>query len=80
LRPRHKLEPVVEAFDLMNRDSQRIILTDDGVNSTASYFLRLDKTIGIRYFPACNQRPAKSKETTSAYAPRQLQFALQRIF
>jgi hypothetical protein len=53
LRPRYKLELVVEAFDVMNRDSQRIIITDDGVNSTGSYFLRLDKTIGIRYFPAC---------------------------
>lgn len=80
LRPRLKLELVAEAFNALNRDNRRVTITDDGFTSTATDFVQLDKTIGIRYFPAYYQRPANLTRATSAYAPRQIQFALKFIF
>jgi hypothetical protein len=80
LGPRYKLEFVAEAFNALNRDNQRVTITDDGFMSSATDFVQLDKTIGIRHFPAHYQRPANLIRATSAYAPRQLQFALKLIF
>jgi hypothetical protein len=80
LRPRYKLEFVAEAFNALNRDNQRVTITDDGFTSTATDFVQLDKAIGISHFPAYYQRPANLTRATSAYAPRQLQFALKLIF
>jgi hypothetical protein len=80
LRPRLKLELVAEAFNALNRDNQRVTITDDGFTNTATDFVQLDKTIGIRYFPAYYQRPANLAKATSAYAPRQIQFAVKLIF
>ncbi len=80
LRPSYKVEFVAEAFNALNRDNQRVIITDDGFASTATDFVQLDKTIGINHFPAYYQRPANLTRATSAYAPRQLQFALKFIF
>ena len=80
LRPRVKLELVAEVFNALNRDNQRVTITDDGFTNTATDFIQLDKAIGIRYFPAYYQRPANLTRATSAYAPRQIQFALKFIF
>jgi len=80
LRPRYKLELVGEAFNALNRDNKRVTITDDGFTSTVTDFVQLDKTIGIKYFPAYYQRPANLTRATSAYAPRQIQFALRLTF
>ena len=80
LRPRYKLEFVAEAFNALNRHNQRVTISDDGFTSTATDFIQLDKAIGINHFPAYYQRPANLTRATSAYAPRQLQFALKLIF
>jgi TonB dependent receptor len=80
LRPRYKLELVVEAFNALNRDNKRVVITDDGFTSTATDFVQYSKTLGIQYFPAYYQRPANLTAATSAYAPRQIQFALRLIF
>ncbi len=80
LRPRLKLELVAEAFNALNRDNRRVRITDDGFTNTATDFVQLDKTIGISYFPAYYQRPANLTRATSAYAPRQIQFAVKLIF
>jgi len=80
VRPRYKLEFVAEAFNALNRDNQRVIITDDGFASTATDFVQADKAIGIRYLPAYYQRPANLVKATSAYAPRQLQFGIKLIF
>lgn len=78
--PRYKLEIVAEAFNALNRDNQRVVITDDGFTSTATDFVQLDKTVAGRYFPAYYQRPANLVKATSAYAPRQIQFALRLIY
>ena len=59
VRPHYKLELVAEAFNALNRDNKRVVITDDGFTSTATDFVQLDKTIGIRYFPAYFQKPTK---------------------
>jgi hypothetical protein len=80
LRPRYKLELVAEVFNALNRNNKRVTISDDGFTSIATDFVQLDKTIGIRYFPAYYQRPANLTAATSAYAPRQIQFALRLTF
>jgi hypothetical protein len=80
LRPRYKIELLAEAFNAFNRDNQRVVITDDGFTSTATDFVQLTKTIGIKYFPAYYARPTNLTRATSAYAPRQIQFALKFIF
>jgi hypothetical protein len=80
VRPRYRLELVAEAFNVLNRDNKRVVITDDGFTSTATDFVQLDKTIGIRYFPAYYQKPTNLVSANSAYAPRQVQFALKLIF
>lgn len=71
---------MVEAFNALNRDNKRVVITDDGFTSTATDFVQYSKTLGIQYFPAYYQRPANLVAATSAYAPRQIQFALRLIF
>jgi len=44
LRPRYKLELVVEAFNALNRDNQRVIVADDGFTSTATDFSRAEES------------------------------------
>jgi hypothetical protein len=80
LRPRLKLELVAEACNAMNRDNRRVTITDDGFANTATDFVQLDKTIGIRHFPAYYQRPANLARAASAYASRQIQFAVKLMF
>jgi hypothetical protein len=80
VRPRCRLELIAEAFNALNRDNKRVVITDDGFTSTATDFVRLDKTIGIRYFPAYYRKPANFVSANSGYAPRQVQFALKLIF
>jgi hypothetical protein len=80
VRPHYKLELIAEACNALNRDNKRVVITDDGFTSTATDFVQLDKTIGIRYFPAYYQKPANLVSASSAYAPRQIQFALKPIF
>jgi len=63
-----KLELVAEIFNALNRDNQRVTITDDGFTNTATDFIQLDKAIGIRYFPAYCQRPASLMRATGAYA------------
>src|SRR5438552_15838972 len=54
---RTKLELIVESFNLLNRDNQRVQITDDGFVNTAGQFVYLDNRIGINYFPAQYRRP-----------------------
>ncbi len=69
LRPRYKLELVVEVFNALNRDNKRVVITDDGFTSTATDFVQYSKTLGIQYFPVYFQRPANLVAATSAYDP-----------
>jgi hypothetical protein len=75
-----KLDLMVESFNLLNRDNQRVQVSDDGFNSTAGDFVQIDNRIGINYFPAQYRRPSNFTRATDAYAPRQLQLAMKLTF
>ncbi|PYX87195.1 MAG: hypothetical protein DMG68_12640 [Acidobacteria bacterium] len=80
LGPRLKLELLAEFFNLMNRDNQRVDLSDNGFQNSAGQFVQTTKLIKFNYFPASYQKPTNFLRATNAYAPRQIQFALKMIF
>ncbi len=75
-----RLEFTAESFNLFNRLNRRFQLTDDGIMSNAALFKFGTKRLGINYFPAYYQVPTNFMRATSAYAPRQIQFALRMAF
>ena len=50
-RDRLKLDLIVESFNLLNRDNQRVQITDNGFQNSAGNFVQSDNSIGIRTFP-----------------------------
>ena len=77
---RVKLELVGESFNLLNRDNQRVQITEDGLQSNSARFVQTTKHLGINYFPAQYRAPTNFLRATNAYAPRQVQIALRLIF
>jgi hypothetical protein len=75
-----KLDVTAESFNLFDRLNRRFQLTDDGIMSNAAQFNYDTKGIGINYFPAYYQVPTNFMKATSAYAPRQIQFAFRISF
>ena len=75
-----RLEFTAESFNLFNRLNRRFRITDDGLMSNTTQFNFGTKHLGINYFPAYYQVPTNFMRATSAYAPRQLQFALRLAF
>lgn len=80
LSERFRLEFIAEAFNLMNRDNKRMTSTDDGFNNDAGSFVPIDKLIKTNYFPAYYRKSPYFLQPSSAYAPRQVQFALKLTF
>ena len=72
-----KLDFVAESFNLLNRDNQRVQLSDDGFLNNSGEFVKIDNKLGINYFPAQYRYPQNFMKATDAYASRQLQFALR---
>jgi hypothetical protein len=79
-RERFRLEFIAEAFNLLNRDNQRMTSTDDGFNNDAGTFVPFDNTIGTKYFPGYYRKSPNFLQPSSAYAPRQVQLALKLTF
>jgi len=77
---RVKLELMVESFNLLNRNNQRVQITPDGFQSNSTQFVQTDKAIGINIFPAQYRVPSSFLRVTDAYAPRQIQLALKLIY
>ncbi len=77
---RVKLEFTAESFNLLNRDNQRVQITQDGFITNSAQFVQTSKLIGINYFPAQYRTPKSFLRATDAYAPRQVQLALKLIF
>ena len=75
-----KLELVAESFNLLNRDNQRVLITQDGFQTNSAQFVQTSKLIGINHFPAQYRTPTSFLRATDAYAPRQIQIALKLIF
>jgi hypothetical protein len=81
---RVKADLIVEAFNLLNRDNQRVQTTDNGFQDTAGAFVLISNTVSnanaIYHFPAEFRSPASPLKATDAYAARQMQLALKLSF
>ena len=75
-----KLEFMAESFNLLNRDNQRVQVTQDGFTTNSAQFVQTSKFIGINYFPAQYRTPTSFLRATDAYAPRQVQLGLKLIY
>jgi hypothetical protein len=77
---RMKLDFMAESFNLLNRDNQRVDITDNGFQTDVVQFLQTTKRLGFVKFPAYYQVPTSLTRATNAYAPREIQLALRLSF
>jgi len=80
LNDKIKLDLIVESFNLLNRDNQKVEVTGNGFFNTAGQFVPIDNRIGINVFPGQFRQQTNFLKPTDAYAPRQLQLALKLIY
>lgn len=74
------LELLGEAFNVMNRDNQRLGLTDNGFYNSAGQFVKYTQQAGSAYYPAYFQQPTSFMKPTTSFAPRQLQLSMRLNF
>jgi hypothetical protein len=77
---RLKIDLVVESFNLLNRDNKLVKITEDGLASNTTYFVKISNKLGINYFPGHYQVPSNPLRALNSYPPRQVQFALKMSF
>jgi hypothetical protein len=77
---RFKLELLAECFNTFNRENKRVDITDDGFTNSAGQFVFGTQTIAAKVYPASYQTFSSFLKPTSAYAPRQIQFAAKLSF
>ena len=80
LSERYKIDFVAEAFNLSNRDNQRVEITSNGLVASASTFVQSYVTANIAPYPGYYELPSNFMKPNAAYAPRQVQLALKLIF
>jgi hypothetical protein len=77
---RYKLNFVAEAFNLTNRDNQRVAITSNGMITTASTFVQSSVSANIAPYPGYYELPSNFMKPNAAYAPRQVQLALKFVY
>lgn len=77
---RYKLNLMAEAFNLTNRDNQRVAITSNGMVTTASTFVQSSVTANIAPYPGYYELPSNFMKPNAAYAPRQVQLAMKFTF
>jgi hypothetical protein len=75
-----KLDFILESFNLLNRDNQRVQVTGDGFQNTAAQFTQVDTKIGNNIFPAQYRQSPNFLHAFDAYAARQVQVGLKVIY
>jgi hypothetical protein len=75
-----RLELIAEAFNLFNRDNKRLDITDDGFSTTAANFVQTTAILGSRQYPAHYRVINGFLIPTTAFAPRQVQFAVRFLY
>jgi hypothetical protein len=79
-RERYKLNFLAESFNLLNRDSQRVTITSNGMIANESTFSQSDVTANMAPYPGYYQLPNNFMKPNAAYAPRQIQLAVKFVF
>jgi len=77
---RFKIELLAECFNTFNRDNKRVDVTDDGFTNNAGQFVFGNTPPKFQNIPAHFQLLSSFLKPTSAYAPRQIQFAVKLSF
>ena len=77
---RYKLNFVVESFNLLNRDNQRVTITSNGLVNSATTFVTNSVTANIAPYPGYYTLPTNFMKPTAAYAPRQVQLSLKFVY
>ena len=80
LNERYKLNLSADAFNLFNRDNQRVAITSNGLVVNASTFVQNSVTTGIATYPGYYELPNNFMRPNAAYAPRQVQLAVKMTF
>jgi len=71
---------IAESFNLLNRDNQRLDITDNGFSTTAANFVQQSTTVNSRHYPAQYRVLNGFMVPTTSFAPRQIQFALRLLY
>jgi hypothetical protein len=74
---RYKLHLMAEAFNLTNRDNQRVAITSNGMVANASTFVQSSVKPYIAPYPGYYSLPSNFMKPNAAYAPRQVQLAIK---
>jgi hypothetical protein len=74
------LELSGDSFNLFNRNNERLVITDNGFQSTAGQFIKYTQSIGGLYYPAYYQQPTNFMKPASSFAPRQMQVSMRLNF
>jgi hypothetical protein len=77
---RFHLELSGDSFNLFNRNNERLVITDNGFQSTAGQFIKYTQNVGGTYYPAYYQQPTTFLKPASSFAPRQMQLSMRLNF
>lgn len=80
LNERYKLNFSADAFNLFNRDNQRVAITSNGLVANASTFVQSSVKTGVAWYPGYYKLPSNFMKPNASYAPRQIQLAVKLIF
>jgi hypothetical protein len=80
LGERFKLHLSAEAFNMFNRDNQRVAITSNGLVASASTFVQSSVTANVAPYPGYYELPTNFMKPNAAYSPRQIQLAIKFIY
>jgi hypothetical protein len=80
LAEHYKINFSADAFNLFNRDNQRVEITSNGLVTSASTFVQSYVTAGIAPYPGYYTLPTNFMKPNAAYAPRQVQLAVKFVY
>jgi hypothetical protein len=75
-----KLELLAEAFNALNRDNQRVNITEGGLQTSTTSFVKTFTQLGVNYYPGHYQIPSNPIQATNAFAPREIQFGVKLVY
>jgi hypothetical protein len=80
LGERYKLNFSADAFNLFNRDNQRVTITSNGEVASASTFVQSSVSATVATYPGYYELPTNFMKPNAAYPPRQIQLAVKFIY